>query len=81
MDTHVGRLARRLGWTSATDPRAVEEDVVARLAADGTGAEAEDLTMLGLRLILHGRRVCTDRTPRCGQCVLADICPSAEVVA
>ena len=81
VDTHVGRLARRLGWTSATDPRAVEEDVVARLVADGTGAEAEDLTMLGLRLILHGRRVCTARTPRCGECVLADICPSAEVVA
>ena len=81
VDTHVGRLARRLGWTSATDPRAVEEDVVARLVADGTGAEAEDLTMLGLRLILHGRRVCIARTPRCGQCVLADICPSAEVVA
>lgn len=81
VDTHVGRLARRLGWTTSTDPRAVEEDVVARVEADGTGGEAEDLTMLGLRLILHGRRVCTARSPRCGQCVLADICPSAEAAA
>lgn len=77
VDTHVGRLSRRLGWTTATDPRAVEEDVVARVEADGTGADAEDLTMLGLRLILHGRRVCTARAPRCGECVLADLCPSA----
>jgi endonuclease-3 len=81
VDTHVGRLARRLGWTTSSDPRAVEEDVVARVEADGTGADAEDLTMLGLRLILHGRRVCTARAPRCGQCVLADICPSAQVAA
>ncbi len=81
VDTHVGRLARRLGWSAAKDPRAVEEDVVARVEADGTGAEAEDLTMLGLRLILHGRRVCTARSPRCDRCVLADICPSAGEAA
>ncbi|GAA1483632.1 endonuclease III domain-containing protein [Brachybacterium fresconis] len=77
VDTHVGRLARRLGWTASTDPRAVEEDVIARVDADGRGGSAEDLTLLGLRLILHGRRVCTARTPRCGDCVLADVCPSA----
>ncbi|MBB5830400.1 endonuclease III domain-containing protein [Brachybacterium aquaticum] len=77
VDTHVGRLARRLGWTAQTDPRRIEEDVVAWVEADGTGAEAEDLTMLGLRLILHGRRVCTARTPHCDSCVLADLCPSA----
>ena len=81
VDTHVGRLSRRLGWTTATDPRAIEEDVVARVEADGTGADAEDLTMLGLRLILHGRRVCTARAPRCGECVLADLCPSAGEAA
>ncbi|WP_394216764.1 endonuclease III domain-containing protein [Brachybacterium vulturis] len=79
VDTHVGRVSRRLGWTTRTDPRAVEEDVVARLEADGTGAEAEELTVLGLRLILHGRRVCTARAPRCDQCVLADICPQVGV--
>lgn len=78
VDTHVGRLARRLGWTAATDPRAVEEDVVARVAADGAPGE---LTRLGLRLILHGRRVCTARAPRCEDCVLADLCPSAGAAA
>lgn len=73
VDTHVGRVARRLGWTTATDPRAVEEDVVAAL---GDGA---DLTAVSLRLILHGRRTCTARTPHCGRCELADVCPSARV--
>ena len=79
VDTHVGRLSRRLGWTTHTDPRKVEEDVLARMEADGTGADAEELTVLGLRLILHGRRVCTARAPRCGQCVLVDICPQVGV--
>lgn len=79
VDTHVGRVSRRLGWTTRTDPRRVEEDVVARVEADGTGADAEQLTVLGLRLILHGRRVCTARAPRCGQCVLADLCPKVGV--
>jgi len=75
VDTHVGRLSRRLGWTVQTDPRKVEDDVVARVAADGTGSPDEDLTILGLRLILHGRRVCTARAPDCGSCVLVDMCP------
>src|SRR5690625_1482116 len=75
VDTHVGRVSRRLGWTEATDPRRVEQDVLDRLRTDGAPAEA---TVLGLRLILHGRRVCLARTPRCGTCTLADVCPSAE---
>lgn len=79
VDTHVGRLARRLGWTERSDPRKVEDDVVARVAADGTGSPDEDLTILGLRLILHGRRVCTARAPGCGNCVLADLCPQVGV--
>jgi len=79
VDTHVGRLARRLGWSERTDPRAVEEDVIAQVEADGTGADGEDLTLLGLRLILHGRRVCTARAPRCEECILADICPKVGV--
>lgn len=76
VDTHVGRLARRLGWTDAKDPRRIEDDVLARARADGAPQEA---TVLSLRLILHGRRVCSARSPQCGQCVLADVCPSAEV--
>lgn len=77
VDTHVGRLARRLGWTSATDPRAVEDEVVARVHA----AEPPpiSLTALSLRLILHGRATCHARRPECGDCCLADVCPSAEV--
>ena len=76
VDTHVGRLARRLGWTGSKDPRRIEEDVLARLRTDGAPQEA---TVLSLRLILHGRRVCLAPSPQCGQCVLADVCPSAEV--
>ncbi|MCS6712133.1 endonuclease III [Brachybacterium sp. EF45031] len=81
VDTHVGRLARRFGWSTATDPRRVEDDVVARVEAV-TGPEADgaiDLTLLSLRLILHGRRVCTARSPRCAECALREVCPSADL--
>ncbi|MCU1463893.1 MAG: endonuclease [Acidimicrobiales bacterium] len=70
VDTHVGRLARRLGLTTETDPVKVEHDLNALVPPQERGA-------LSLRLILHGRRVCLARKPRCGECVLADICPSA----
>ena len=85
VDTHVGRLARRLGWTEHSDPRRVEEDVVdlvERTAPSAPGPRAGagvDLTSLSLLLILHGRRVCTARSPRCGECVLAPLCPSAGI--
>lgn len=85
VDTHVARLSRRLGWTRSKDPVKVETDVVslveqAEAGARGDGDDGEiDLTALHLRLILHGRRVCLARAPQCGTCVLAGICPSAEV--
>jgi endonuclease-3 len=72
VDTHVGRLTRRLGLTEQTDPVKVESEVGALVPAQEWGA-------LSLRLILHGRKVCRARTPRCGECILADICPSALV--
>ncbi|MGI9079277.1 MAG: endonuclease III [Acidimicrobiales bacterium] len=72
VDTHVGRLARRLGLTAETDPVKVEVDLDALVPAAERGA-------LSLRLILHGRRVCQARRARCGACVLADFCPSAAV--
>ena len=72
VDTHVGRLARRLGWTGATDPAAVERDVCALLPD-------VDWTRLSHELIWHGRAVCTARAPRCGTCVLADLCPRVGV--
>lgn len=70
VDTHVLRLTQRLRLTSATDPVKIEEDVCSMVAP-------EDWTGLSLRLILHGRRVCLARRPRCDVCVLNDICPSA----
>jgi endonuclease III len=74
VDTHVGRLTRRLGLTKQTDPVKVEKDVVALVAPDELGP-------LSLRLILHGRAVCVARRPRCEDCVLNDICPSSTVPA
>ena len=73
VDTHVGRLSRRLGLTAETDPVKVEADLDAIVPARERGA-------FSLRLILHGRRVCQARKPRCGECVLAHICPKIGVV-
>jgi endonuclease-3 len=70
VDTHVGRLSRRLGLTKQTDPVKAEFDLDAELPASGWGA-------FSLRLILHGRRVCFARRPDCPNCVLNDFCPSA----
>lgn len=70
VDTHVQRLAARLGLTTETDPVKIERDLDPLVRAGERGA-------LSLRLILHGRAVCKARKPRCDACVLADICPSA----
>jgi endonuclease-3 len=70
VDTHVQRLSRRLGLTTQTDPVKIEMELNPLVKATERGA-------LSLRLILHGRAVCTARKPRCDACVLADICPSA----
>jgi endonuclease-3 len=70
VDTHVGRLARRLKLTSDTDPVKAEHDL-------NTLVPPEEWGSLSLRLILHGRAVCDARRPRCDVCVLADTCPSA----
>ncbi len=70
VDTHVGRLSRRLGFTTSNDPVVVERDLDALVPETERGA-------LSLRLILHGRATCTARSPRCGECLLADVCPSA----
>ncbi len=72
VDTHVLRLSRLLGLTTNTDPEKVEADLTAMLPAREWGA-------FSLRMILHGRRVCIARRPRCEECVLADFCPSARV--
>jgi endonuclease-3 len=72
VDTHVGRLAVRLGLTTETDPVKVEMALNPMIPA----AERGDFS---LRLILHGRRVCFARNPNCADCVLNDFCPSSRV--
>lgn len=69
VDTHVGRLARRFGWTAETDPDKVEAEV-------GALVPKREWTMLSHRLIWHGRRVCHARRPACGACPLAALCPA-----
>lgn len=70
VDTHVARLSKLLGLTESTDPVRIESDVCALVPTREWGS-------LGLRLILHGRRVCIARRPRCGECAMAGFCPSA----
>jgi endonuclease III len=72
VDTHFGRLARRWGWTAETDPVKVEAAVAALIPK-------KDWTLLSHRVIWHGRRVCHSRTPACGACALARMCPSYGV--
>ncbi|MFI6452260.1 endonuclease III [Streptosporangium amethystogenes] len=69
VDTHFQRLVHRFHWTSETDPVKIEQ-VVAELIPK------RDWTMMSHRLIWHGRRVCHARTPACGVCPLAALCPS-----
>jgi endonuclease-3 len=72
VDTHVGRLSRLLGLTVETDPVKVEHELGAMIPAKERG-------LFSLRLILHGRRICIARRPRCEECVLNDFCPSSRV--
>jgi len=72
VDTHVSRLARRLGLTESADPVTIEQELDELVPPEERGA-------FSLRLILHGRAVCRARSPRCGECILADLCPSARV--
>ena len=72
VDTHVGRLSRLLALTAQTDPDKVEAELCAALPSREWGP-------FSLRMILHGRRVCIARRPRCPECVLADFCPSAAL--
>ncbi len=68
VDTHVGRLSRRLGLTVETDPVKVEADLNSYLSPERRGA-------FSLRMILHGRAVCGARRAECSECLLNDLCP------
>lgn len=72
VDTHVGRLARRLGLTRHEDPVKVEAALMKLLPR-------EEWIFFSHALIWHGRRVCAARKPACGRCSMAGFCPSAEV--
>jgi endonuclease III len=72
VDTHVKRLSNRLGLTEETDPVRVERDLIRLLPQP-------DWENWSIRLIYHGRAVCTARNPRCYACDLADLCPSANL--
>jgi endonuclease-3 len=69
VDTHFGRLVRRFGWTSEEDPVRVEAAVAELLPR-------REWTQFSHRVIFHGRRVCHARTPACGACAIARLCPS-----
>jgi len=69
VDTHVRRLSQRLGLTRQTDPRRIEPDLMKLVPQP----EWENLS---IRLIFHGRAVCTARKPACANCPIADLCPS-----
>lgn len=70
VDTHVQRLAQRLGWSESDKPEQIERDLCSLF-------ERDDWIRLSHVLIFHGRRTCTARKPACHICSIADVCPSA----
>jgi len=72
VDTHVSRLAQRLGLTAETDPVKIEFALMPLVPRD-------EWTLFSHWLILHGRRVCNARKPRCGSCTLRAHCPRVGV--
>jgi endonuclease-3 len=74
VDTHVRRLSQRLGLTRQEDPVKIERDLQKLVPREYWG-------IFPHLLIWHGRRVCLARVPRCGICVLNDLCPSSRIPA
>jgi len=72
VDTHVGRLSARLGWTDQTDPKKVERNLMAVFPK-------KNWTLLSHLLIYHGRGPCRARNPRCDQCALLKSCPQVGI--
>jgi len=71
VDTHVTRLSARLGLTANSDALKIEEDLMKLIPP-------KEWTLFSHRLIAHGRAVCIARKPKCAECALNDVCPSAE---
>lgn len=74
VDTHVRRLAGRLGLTQHSDPDKIEQDLLQVVPR-------EDWIVFGHLLILHGRKICSARAPKCPVCPVNDLCPSAKVAS
>jgi endonuclease-3 len=74
VDTHVHRITRRLQLTCEDDPKKIERDLMTLLPRD-------EWTDFSHRLIWHGRRICSARKPKCGECPIAEACPSAGKIA
>jgi len=72
VDTHVSRVSRRLGLTQETDPEKIEKDLM-EIVPREKWLRFADL------LIFHGRRICKAKNPKCGECILNRICPSADL--
>jgi endonuclease-3 len=70
VDTHVQRIAQRLGWTKEKEPEKIERDLCKKLPR-------EDWDLTSHLLIFHGRRVCFAARPQCGECKVNTLCPSA----
>lgn len=74
VDTHIGRLSCRFGWTASEDPVKVEQDLMRIIPQP-------DWLDLSHMLIYHGRATCTSRKPNCAQCTLTTLCPSAFLLS
>jgi endonuclease-3 len=72
VDTHAARVSRRLGLTEQEKPERIEEDLLGMVPKD-------DWIIFGNALVLHGRYVCKNQSPRCAECVLKDLCPKVGV--
>jgi len=72
VDTHVIRVAGRLGWTANTDPGKIEQDLMKLF-------DRKEWRWLSFYLKSHGRAVCKAPTPKCGECAVAPLCPSALI--
>jgi endonuclease-3 len=72
VDTHVIRVASRLGWTANADPEKIEQDLMKLF-------EREEWRWLPFYLKSHGRAVCKAPTPKCGECAFAALCPAALI--
>lgn len=71
VDTHVGRISRKLGLTKSEDPARVEKDLEKCLPKD-------HWILWNIQIIAHGRSICTARSPKCEECFLAPYCPSCK---